>query len=201
LIERIAVEGTVVTEYPPGTEPVPRRFPARNRIIAALCHGVVVVEGAAGSGSLQTAEFVGEDLGRQVMAVPGPIDSALSDAPHGLIRNGAALVAEANDVLDALGLFDRTREPPPPPLPILPGGGEEDRVLAVLSGRPASLETVASASGVPVGPALIALAGLELRGLAESSGGRYRKAAQPRSERQTSSPPRRATRARSAGGA
>lgn len=199
LIERIAAEGTVVTEYPPGAQPWRRRFPARNRIIAALSEGVIVVEGATGSGSLQTAEHGGEHLGRQVMAVPGPIDSALSQAPHELIRGGAALVADADDVLAALGLFSLMGKP----VPSQPGSAEEsdqERVLAVLSGRAASLEAVSSASGVEMHRALVALSSLELSGLAEGLGGRYRKTIQPRRERHTSSPPETAARARSADG-
>ncbi|HJV05661.1 MAG TPA: DNA-processing protein DprA, partial [Actinomycetota bacterium] len=103
LIEDIARVGTVVSEYPPGTPPAPRRFPARNRIIAALSRAVVVVEGAAGSGSLLTADFA-VDLHRDVMAVPGPVTSPLSEAPHALIRDGAALVRSPEDVLAPLGL-------------------------------------------------------------------------------------------------
>lgn len=181
LIERVAREGTVVSEYPPGTEALPRRFPQRNRIIAALSQGVIVVEGAAGSGSLQTVEYGGEDLGRQVMAVPGPIDSPLSEAPHGLIREGAALVTDADDVLQALGLFDLITAPAPAP----PGvdGTDEQRVLGILSGRPSSLEDVSSASGLGMSRALVALSGLELRGLAEAQGGRYRRAISGRSFR------------------
>lgn len=197
LIDRIAEEGSVVSEYPPGTEALPRRFPARNRIIAGLSHGVVVVEGAAGSGSLQTAEHSGEDLGRQVMAVPGPIDSPLSEAPHGLIRHGAALVADADDVLAALGLFRLIGRPASVPASQR-DGSDEGRALRALSGRPASLEDVSAASGISMPRALVALSALELRGLAEGHGGRYRLAPQPRRERQTSSRPENAARARSA---
>jgi DNA processing protein len=196
LIQRIATEGTLVSEYPPGTEALPRRFPQRNRIIAGLSEGVVVVEGAAGSGSLQTAEYGGEDLGRQVMAVPGPIDSSLSEAPHGLIRHGAALVADADDVLAALDLFHLITGPPP----AAPGEGgtDEQRVLGILSGRPCSLEDVSSATGLAMSRALAVLSALELRGLARAQGGRYRRAAQPLRERQTSSRSVKASRQRSA---
>lgn len=172
LIRRIASEGTVVSEYPPGTRALPRRFPARNRLIAGLSDGVVVVEGAAGSGSLQTADHAGEGLGRQLMAVPGPIDSPLSQAPHELIRNGAALVADADDVLAALELFDRIGRSAP--ISAGPAGEDEKRILGVLSGSPASLEAIAASTGLETSRALIALAGLELRGVAEARGGRYR---------------------------
>ena len=194
LIERVAAEGSVVSEYPPGEQPWPRRFPARNRIIAALSDAVLVVEGAEKSGSLQTAEFAGETLGRDVMAVPGPIDSSLSEAPHGLIRNGAALVGDVDDVLAALGLDPTT----PSVAHLGPGGGDQGKVLRILSGRPASLEDVASASAMPTARALVALTALELRGWAEQRGGRYRLAPQPRRDRQTSSRPEKAARTRSA---
>ena len=197
LIGRIAAEGTVVTEYPPRTDPYPRHFPQRNRIIAALAHGVIVVEGAAGSGSLQTAEHAYEHLNRELMAVPGPIDSPLSQAPHDLIRNGAALVADANDVLAALGLHELVQGSASPSA----AEGDEGRVLAALSGRPVSLEDIASASGLRLDRALVALSGLELGGRAESVGGRYRLTAQPRRECQTSSEPDSAARAMSADGA
>jgi hypothetical protein len=94
----IAQTGAVMSEYPPGVLPLPHRFPARNRMVAALARGVVVVEGAPGSGSLITAEFAG-DLGGDVMAVPGGVTGPLSAAPNALIRDGAALVRNAEDVL------------------------------------------------------------------------------------------------------
>ena len=208
LIERIGREGTVVTEYPPGAVAQPRWFPARNRIIAGLSHGVVVVEGAARSGSLQTAEFAGETLNREVMAVPGPIDSVLSEAPHGLIRSGAALVADADDVLEALGIFRKPRDDAEdlPRIPPALAGTDEGKVLAAVSGRAASLEAISASSGVPMARALVALSALELRGLIQVEGGRYRGVlqkppAQKRRDRQTSSPPENAASATSAGGA
>lgn len=208
LIERIGLDGTVVTEYPPGAIAQPRWFPARNRIIAGLSHGVIVVEGAARSGSLQTAEFAGEGLSREVMAVPGPIDSPLSAAPHALIRAGAALVADADDVLDALGVFrtSASEVEDPPRVPPALEGTDEGKVLAVTSGRPASIEALSRAAGVPMAATLVALSALELRGLVRAQGGRYgrrpveRPASQKRKERQTSSPPANAARATSAGG-
>ncbi|MGH2711608.1 MAG: DNA-processing protein DprA [Actinomycetota bacterium] len=196
LIGRIAMEGTVVSEFPPRTEPLPRHFPSRNRIIAGLADGVIVVEGAERSGSLQTAEFAYEDLGRELMAVPGPIDSVLSRAPHELIRNGAALVSDANDVLAALGLLELIDDSSAGPAAV--GHEDERRALEVLSGRPASLEDVSRSSGLALNRALVALSGLELRGLAEGRGGRYRLVGQPRRERQTSSEPEKAARVRSA---
>ena len=101
LYERLLADGAVIAEVPLGTVPMGRHFPRRNRIIAGLSRGVVVVEGAARSGSLITARLALEQ-GREVMAVPGsPLDPRAS-GPNRLIRQGATLVEGANDVLDAL---------------------------------------------------------------------------------------------------
>ena len=101
LFERLLAEGAVIAEAPLGTVPMGRHFPRRNRIIAGLSRGVVVVEGAARSGSLITARLALEQ-GREVMAVPGsPLDPRAS-GPNRLIRQGATLVENAGDVLDAL---------------------------------------------------------------------------------------------------
>ena len=177
LIERIGIEGSVVSEYPPGAVAQPRWFPARNRIIAGLSRGVIVVEGAARSGSLQTAEFAQESLHRDVMAVPGPVDSPLSAAPHGLIRSGAALIANADDVLDALGMFTlrSSTAPDAAPLPPALAGTDEARLLEVMSGRSSSFEALSRAVGISESRALVALSALELRGMVQVEGGRYRR--------------------------
>jgi DNA processing protein len=115
LLARIAEAGAVVSEYPPGAVALPLRFPARNRIVAALAEATVVVEGARGSGSLITADFA-LDMGRPVFAVPGPVTSPLSEVPLALIRDGAGLVRGAEDVLADLGHLD-----PAAPTVALPG--------------------------------------------------------------------------------
>jgi DNA processing protein len=104
LQEEIATSGLLLTEMPPGIEPIARHFPARNRIIAGLAEGTVVLEAAPKSGSLITARIAGE-LGREVMAVPG---SPLDPRSHGcnqLIRDGAVLVQRVEDVLELLTSF------------------------------------------------------------------------------------------------
>jgi DNA processing protein len=152
---------------PPGTPAAKYRFPARNRIVAALGKVVVVVEGAEGSGSRITADFA-LDIDRDVLCVPGPVTSPLSAVPHALIREGAGLVRGAADVLHALRVYSGAGGP---------GGGElleaHRRALDALAGSASTLEEVVTASGLPAGDALAALMALEIRGLVRSVGGRY----------------------------
>ncbi len=102
LLDRIAATGLVVTEYPPGGVPARHRFLVRNRLIAALGNGTLVVEAAVRSGAQRTAAHT-RALGRLVMAVPGPVTSGLSAGCHRLIRDGALLVTRAEEVLEAVG--------------------------------------------------------------------------------------------------
>ena len=101
--ERIAVDGAVVSEWPLGTPPRPAHFPRRNRVIAALGVGVLVVEATPHSGSLITAQFAA-DYGRDVYAIPGSVDAPYKRGCHRLIRDGAMLVETPDDLLAALGL-------------------------------------------------------------------------------------------------
>ncbi len=103
LARRICERGLIVSEYEPGVEPAPWRFPARNRIIAGLCEATVVVEARERSGALITADFALEE-GRDVLAVPGEITSALSAGTNALIRLGAVPVTGAGDILELFGL-------------------------------------------------------------------------------------------------
>src|SRR6202007_1873023 len=98
--------GLVVSEYPPGVAPAPWRFPARNRIVAGLSLATVVVEAGGRSGALITADLALEE-GREVLAVPGEITSALSQGANGLLRVGATPATRAGDILEAIGV-----EPP-----------------------------------------------------------------------------------------
>ena len=108
LQERVANEGLLVAEMPPGTEPRARHFPYRNRIIAGLSLGTLVVEAAPRSGSLITARLAAE-AGREVMAVPGsPLDPRAQGC-NALIRDGATLVQDAAEVLEALRAKDPER--------------------------------------------------------------------------------------------
>jgi DNA processing protein len=105
LQERVARQGLLITEYAPGTEPLARHFPQRNRIIAGLALGTVVVEAAPKSGSLITARLAA-DMGREVMAVPGsPLDPRAQGC-NALIREGATLIQTAADVLEQIRPID-----------------------------------------------------------------------------------------------
>lgn len=129
LAEQIAGEGALVTEYPPGTPAQPFRFPDRNRLVAALSRGVLVVEAAAQSGSLLTARLALE-YGREVFAIPGSIHAPLSRGCHALIRQGAKLVEQGLDIEEEL---QRTGAVPPLAVPAAPLRRPE-----VATSRPAS---------------------------------------------------------------
>jgi DNA processing protein len=134
LARRIAETGLVVSEYAPGVEPAPWRFPARNRIIAGLCAATVVVEARERSGALITADLALEE-GREVFAVPGEIGSALSAGTNALLKLGASPLVEVDDVLAAYGLQPAAVEPLDELVEHLPGTIDE---LARRSGRSAA---------------------------------------------------------------
>jgi DNA processing protein len=169
LLDRLVVAGAVVGEYPPGTTAERWHFPARNRLVAALADGVIVVEGGERSGSLITADHA-LALGREIFAVPGPVTSPLSAAPHGLIRDGATLVRSADDVIDELGL---------PASPATPHVGLEGTELAVYRAvtAPTLVEAIASATRLPLPKVAAALTALEIRGLVRSVAGRVERRA------------------------
>ncbi|WP_128801822.1 MULTISPECIES: DNA-processing protein DprA [unclassified Streptomyces] len=138
LITRIAQQGLVVGELPPGDHPTPSRFIVRNRVIAALTRGTVVVEAAHRSGSLVTARAA-QRLGRHTMGVPGPATSGLSAGVHELLRDGAQLVTDAADVVELVGEMGELapdRRGPVLPRDLLDPGAR--RVLAALPGRGAA---------------------------------------------------------------
>ncbi|MFI6657122.1 DNA-processing protein DprA [Streptomyces sp. NPDC050523] len=135
LITRIAEQGLVVGELPPGDHPTPSRFIVRNRVIAALTRGTVVVEAAHRSGSLVTARAA-QRLGRHTMGVPGPATSGLSAGVHELLRGDAVLVTDAADVVELVGDMGELapdRRGPVLPRDLLEAGAR--RVLAALPGR------------------------------------------------------------------
>jgi DNA processing protein len=167
LARRIADGGLIVSEYAPGVEPAPWRFPARNRIIAGLAEATVVVEARERSGALITADFALEE-GREVFACPGEITAALSAGTNALLRLGATPLTKADDVLEVFGLSAADEDESAPP------EGPAASVLAVLREGPASVDELVRASGLDAGEVAAALAELELAGLAGEAAGLYR---------------------------
>jgi DNA processing protein len=172
LAARIRERGVVVSEYAPGVEPAPWRFPARNRVIAGLAAATVVVEARARSGALITADFALE-AGREVFAVPGEITSTLSSGTNALLRLGATPLTAAGDVLEALRVG--------PPAPTLPEVGQTAaRVLDVLSEAPGGVDELVRGTGLDAAAVATALAELELAGAVAEGEGLYRAVGQAR---------------------
>ena len=164
----VAADGAVVTEYAPDAGPRKHRFPERNRLISGLALGVVIVEATTRSGSLITARMAAEQ-GREVMAVPGPVTSPLAGGCHRLLKSGAALIENADDVLYAIG-FERvdtaTASPAPPP--------EELKVLLEFVGaETTTLDRIVGATGLSPEAASEALVQLELLGFVAAHRGGY----------------------------
>ena len=177
LARQVAENGALVSEFSLGTAPLARHFPRRNRLISGLSLGVVVVEAARRSGSLITARLAGEQ-GREVFAVPGPIQSPLAWGCHALIRQGAKLVEQVSDILEELpGEQWQVPEKQAPERAI---GSRDDldtlhkRVLASLAHRATSVDDLVERSGLTANTVCSILLALELRGLVVSvPGGAY----------------------------
>jgi DNA processing protein len=170
LIERIAHEGYVISEIPPGCSPTRWRFVQRNRLIAAITRATVVVEAALRSGTSITAREAGE-LGRQVAAVPGPVTSPTSAGCHELLRLGAVCVTRTDEIVELVsGLGETSAGRPPTPSSEHDGLRPDDlRVLdAVPLRRPAPVLSVARSAGLDPTQVATALALLEVRGLVRS---------------------------------
>ena len=158
LAQRIAAAGLLVSEYAPGVEPAPWRFPARNRIVAGLCAATVVVEARERSGALITADFALEE-GREVLTVPGEITSALSAGTNALLKLGASPLTGAADVLECFGLA-----------PAEPRGASS----GLLDLLPATADELVRRTGRPAAEVARELVELELGGLVCAHDGLYR---------------------------
>lgn len=157
LARRIAERGLLVSEFLLGTPPAPANFPKRNRIVAGLTRGTLVIEAAVQSGSLITARLAAE-MGREVLAIPGSIHSPQSRGCHALIKQGAKLVETAQDVLEELHL----EGPPVAPASATPDTATEsgDPILAAMGFDPVSQEALSARTGM--GPAQLGARLLEL---------------------------------------
>jgi DNA processing protein len=176
LAERIAQSGALVTEFPPGTPPVAYHFPRRNRIIAGLAHGTLVVEAARESGSLITARLAGV-AGREVFAIPGSIHNPLARGCHQLIRQGAKLVECADDVLSELKISLAAQllaAPENQPRKTSTLDKDYKILLDALAFEPASVDSLIERTGMNSESIASMLLILELDGhVAPHPGGRY----------------------------
>ena len=171
LARNIADRGCIVSEFPLGTPPIAANFPRRNRLIAGMARGCLVVEAARQSGSLITARLAAE-AGREVFAIPGSIHSPQSKGCHTLIKQGAKLVEAAQDILEELRWEAVTN---PATLPAVPEA-ETDPVLVALGRDPCDLDTLAARTGLAADALLAQLLPLELDGrVAQLPGGRYQR--------------------------
>ncbi|MEV6911239.1 DNA-processing protein DprA [Amycolatopsis sp. NPDC051071] len=177
LLRTIGETGAVVSEYPPGTPPARHRFLVRNRLIAALTEGTVVVEAGRRSGARNTAGTAGT-LGKVVMALPGPVSSGMSAGCHALIREGqATLVTSVDEILETAGRLGQASADPAKPRRRTDGLGPEAlRVHDALSGRSAKPEErIAAEAGIQVERVRSLLPELELEGFAERGDAGWRR--------------------------
>jgi DNA processing protein len=171
LAAQIAATGLILSEYAPGVEPAPWRFPARNRIVAGLADATVVVEARARSGALITADLALEE-GREVLAVPGEITSHLSAGTNELLRLGAIPVTTPTDVLAAIGVAPvaaAAAEPVPEALP-----HHLRDLLALVSDAPTTFDELVRRTAQDAAHVSAALVELELLGLVTEAAGVYR---------------------------
>lgn len=169
----VAECGTLLSEYPLGTQAVQWHFPARNRILAALCEVLVVVESGPSGGSMHTVDAAAE-RGRQVMAVPGPITSASSTGTNRLLAEGCAPVCGVDDVLVALG--EARRDIGQPVVRELPDDPLSRQILDELTGEPRSADQLAMRIGASLGELASSLGRMQLSGWVVETGGWWERA-------------------------
>src|SRR4051794_36416133 len=181
LFEQIALRGAVISEYPMGRPPVAENFPRRNRIVSGMSRGVLVVEADERSGALITARQACGDQGRPVFALPGRVDNKLSVGPHKLIRDGATLVTNLEEILEGLGplpqgvsevsLFDQALSEAPAPASATPPqaavhdvNDQQHAILKALDGEAIDVDLIIERTALPAQLVLQELTFLTLRG-------------------------------------
>jgi len=164
--------GLLVSEYPIGTTPLPGNFPARNRIMAGMSFGTIVIEAALESGSLITANLA-LDFNREVFAVPGPIFYPQSQGPHSLIKRGAKLAASISDILEELSFIKKTenKEVTARKEAYLPASKEEECVLKTLGQEPTHVDTIVKLTRLETAIVSSVLTILEINGIIKNIGG------------------------------
>lgn len=179
LMNEICRQGAVISEYLPGTPPVPFNFPARNRIISGLSQGVAIIEANEKSGSLITADFALEQ-GRDVFAVPGNINSYNSIGTNKLIKEGAKLVTNAGDILEELNIMHNIKinHFTKKKLPDIHFDSSEKSIAKKLLDGPAHIDEIAKECGISVQIVASVLVMLELSGFVEQLPGKIYKLAE-----------------------
>jgi DNA processing protein len=167
LASQVMEHGALISDYPPGTQPEAANFPPRNRIISALSQAVVVVEAGEKSGALITAAFAAEQ-GRQVFAVPGNIYAPQSKGTNRLIKEGAHIVLDAQDVLEVLNLaqvseYRAARA-------VLPADATEARLYGLLGREPLHVDEIRALAGLPIEQVSSTLTLMELKGMVRQVG-------------------------------
>lgn len=188
LMARIATEGAVVSEHPPGTTARREHFPSRNRILAGLSLGTLVIEAAGRSGALITARLAA-DAGREVFAVPGSIHNPMARGCHRLIRDGAALVESADEVIAALGAWAGAlrgdlrrrlgtagqvdKDGTAAPVPAVQDDPTHQRLWRALGHDPSTMDQLAERTGLTAAALSSMLLSMELQGRVAVEHGRY----------------------------
>lgn len=168
----ISENGCVMTEYPLGTPPLKHHFPSRNRILSGISGGVVIVEAGLRSGAMITARWAA-DQGREVFAVPGPVEHPGSAGPHRLIKEGAVLVENAEDILGFLDPFSNAAGAEKPAERDELGGLDEQKrtVISLLELEPVHVDAIARETGAATERVMALLLELEMAGYCRSLGG------------------------------
>lgn len=170
LAERIKTQGALISDFLPDAPPDGPNFPARNRLISGMSLGVIVIEAPERSGALITVDFAA-DQGRDVFALPGSTLSSASAGCHRILRDGARLIRDAQDVLDDLRLGETPKQLTFEPPVLLDEPSR--RVLAILTGEPRHIDEIAVAADIDITGLSPMLMGLELEGLVRNVGAQY----------------------------
>jgi DNA processing protein len=182
LFDQIAEgHGAVISEFPMGTQPLAENFPRRNRIVSGMSRGVLVIEADVRSGALITARQAADDHNRTVFAIPGRLDNPLSAGPHALIRDGAVLVTNLEDILEHLGPLPELIEQPVNETSVLPAHIQEQQSLWIdphyqaildhMDHQPATADELIDRTGLSAGELLRQLTLMTLKGLVRREDG------------------------------